>query len=254
MRMAACAAALAALVVSVQGEEKASVAQTPMTGDVEKVSYAVGLNVGEMLVAQQTEIDFASFTAGVSDRLKNAKPRISQQEALEVLVKEKQRYATRMQREAEKNHANGAAFLEKNKSKKGVTVTQSGLQYEVVKEGAGPRPSMFDTVTFHCKSMFLDGTEFDNTRTKGIPTTHELLKLFRGWQEGMQLMKCGSVYTFFLPPEMAYGKAGNPYLRIGPDTTLIFEIELLSTTNQPPASATLPPAVSNVPPAPVGTP
>lgn len=229
--MVVYAAAVAALVMPVMGEEKAAAAKMPMTGDVEKVSYAIGLNVGEMLVAQETEIDLTAFMAGVSDRMKNATPRINQQQALEVLTKEKQRFADKMQNDARKNKETGTLFLDKNKSKKGVTVTVSGLQYQVVTETTGPKPSLFDTVMFHCKSMFLDGTEFDNTRTRGTPTNRELRQLFKGWQEGMQLMSTGSVYLFYVPSDLAYGRAGNPYLKIGPDMSLIFEIELLSFRN-----------------------
>jgi len=210
---------------------------SPLTTEVEKISYAVGLNVGEMLVAQETEIDFPALVEGVRDRMRNAKTRLTLAEAKTVIEKERQQYFRRQQQAALTNSIAGQKFLEENKKRPGVQVTPSGLQFEVVKQGNGLRPACTDIVTFHCKSMFIDGRVFDDTTKRGEPTTFPLTNLIGGWREGIQLMNRGTVARLFVPPQLAYGRAGQPYVKIGPDMTLMFEVELLDFTNAPAATA-----------------
>jgi FKBP-type peptidyl-prolyl cis-trans isomerase FkpA len=120
----------------------------------------------------------------------------------------------------------GEKFLTENKSKDGVKTTSSGLQYKVLKEGAGKKPSATDTVVCHYRGTLLDGTEFDSSYKRGEPAEFPLNRVIPGWTEGVQLMKEGSKYQFFIPSKLAYGSAGAGGV-IGPDETLIFEVELI---------------------------
>ncbi len=120
----------------------------------------------------------------------------------------------------------GKAFLAENRSKEGVVVTSSGLQYQVLEEGDGPKPSATDRVTVHYRGTLIDGTEFDSSYRRGRPATFGLNQVIRGWTEGLQLMGVGSKYRLFIPSNLAYGKRGAGNL-IGPDEALIFEVELL---------------------------
>lgn len=128
----------------------------------------------------------------------------------------------------EANRAAGAAFLEENKGKPGVVATASGLQYLVVVAGSGPRPRPTDEVTVHYRGTLVDGTEFDSSHARGEPASFRLDAVIPGWVEALQLMPVGSVYRLFIPPELAYGEKGAG-LMIGPEATLLFEVELLAT-------------------------
>jgi FKBP-type peptidyl-prolyl cis-trans isomerase len=138
----------------------------------------------------------------------------------------------------EKNASEGTKFLEENKRKEGVKTTASGLQYKAIKEGTGPQPKETDTVTVNYRGTLMDGkTEFDSSYKRGEPATFPLSGVIRGWTEGLQLMKVGSKYQFFIPPNLAYGdRAVGP--DITPNSTLIFEVELLGV--KPPETASSP--------------
>jgi FKBP-type peptidyl-prolyl cis-trans isomerase FkpA/FKBP-type peptidyl-prolyl cis-trans isomerase FklB len=127
---------------------------------------------------------------------------------------------------AAENLARGRAFLEENASKDGITVTASGLQYEVLQEGDGPSPSARSTVTVHYRGTLLDGSQFDSSYERGEPISFPLNRVIAGWTEGLQLMQVGASYRFFIPSELAYGSHGAGGA-IGPNETLIFEVELL---------------------------
>jgi FKBP-type peptidyl-prolyl cis-trans isomerase len=133
---------------------------------------------------------------------------------------------------AQKNLADGEKFLTENKTKEGVKTTESGLQYKVLEAGEGPSPKAGDTVTVHYRGTFVDGTEFDSSYQRGEPATFPLTGVIPGWTEALQLMKKGSKWMLFIPSELAYGErgAGN---RIPPNSTLIFEVELLSSQETP---------------------
>ena len=128
----------------------------------------------------------------------------------------------------EENRAEGAAFLAENRSKPGVVTTGSGLQYLVLVAGSGPKPQKTDTVTVHYRGTLIDGTEFDSSHRRGEPAAFPLDAVIPGWVEALQLMPAGSTYRLFIPPELAYGEAGAG-AAIGPNTTLLFEIELIAT-------------------------
>jgi FKBP-type peptidyl-prolyl cis-trans isomerase len=128
---------------------------------------------------------------------------------------------------AEKNKSEGEAFLKANADKDGVKITASGLQYQVIKEGEGQKPKAEETVKVHYAGTLLDGTEFDSSYKRGEPTTFPLNRVIRGWTEGLQLMTVGSKYRFFIPSNLAYGPQGAGQ-QIGPNSTLIFDVELLA--------------------------
>lgn len=128
---------------------------------------------------------------------------------------------------ADKNLKEGQDFLAENGKKAGVTTTASGLQYEVLKQGDGPQPTAADKVTVHYRGTLLDGTEFDSSYKRGQTATFPLKGVIRGWTEGLQLMKTGSTFRFFIPPDLGYGSYGAGRM-IGPNATLIFDVELIS--------------------------
>ena len=209
----------------------------------EKLSYAIGLEIGTSLKNLPTEIDLAVFVQAVEDGLKGEKPLLTQQQALEIkkefgkkVREERARERTEL---AEKNQKEGEAFLAENKNKKGVVTTESGLQYVVLHEGDGPKPKATDRVKVHYRGTLIDGTEFDSSYKRGTPATFSLKGVVAGWTEALQLMKVGSKYRLFIPSELAYGKRGRGP-KIGPNAVLIFELELLEIAKKPSGQDTAP--------------
>ncbi len=209
----------------------------------EKLSYAIGLEVGTSLKNLPTEIEFPVFVQAVEDGLKGKKPLLTQEQALEIKMefgkKVREERARERKELAEKNRKEGEAFLAENKKKKGVVTTESGLQYMVLHEGEGPKPKATDRVKVHYRGTLIDGTEFDSSYTRGKPATFALKGVVAGWTEALQLMKVGSKYRLFIPSELAYGKRGRGP-KIGPDAVLIFELELLEIEKKPAGQGTAP--------------
>ncbi len=205
-------------------------AERELTTLSEKVSYLVGQDVGNSLKNRDAALDLDLVMEGIQDSFHGKESRIPQEEAAQI----KRDYAqkTREERAAkaaalgEKNSAEGAAFLAENAKKEGVITTASGLQYQVVSEGSGDKPQASDQVRVHYRGALLDGTEFDSSHTRGQPATFYLNRVIRGWTEGVQLMPVGSKYRLFIPPELAYGARGAGQ-KIGPNATLVFDVELL---------------------------
>jgi len=195
----------------------------------EKASYAVGLDIGRSLARYGTAIELPLLIRGIEDSLKRNKPLLSPEEAAKVTTE----FFQKMQRElAEKNQVAEEAFLAENKKKEGVKTTASGLQYMVVQEGEGPTPKPTDRVRVNYRGTLLDGTEFDSSYSRGEPTTFEVRRVIPGWTEGLQLMKVGSKYRFFIPSRLAYREQGaGP--SIGPNAMLLFEVELLGIEPSP---------------------
>ncbi len=197
--------------------------------DQDIISYSIGYQVGSDFRHQGIEIDPASLVRGVQDALAGTEPGMTPQEMHTTLsdlqqkitdAQEKQRKATLQQ-----NLDAGRAFMEGNAPKAGVTTLPSGLQYQVIKEGEGASPKTTDTVTVHYRGTLIDGSEFDSSYRRGQPATFRLNTAIKGWTEGLQLMKPGAKYKFFVPPDLAYGERGGG-AKIPPNSTLIFEIEL----------------------------
>jgi FKBP-type peptidyl-prolyl cis-trans isomerase FklB len=205
----------------------------PLKDQKDKVSYSIGLNIGANLARQNVEINPDALTAGIKDSIAG-KPQLTQDQIKEVMTAFEKDLQAKQKAAGEKNAAEGAKFLEENKKKEGVKTTASGLQYKVIKEGTGPQPKATDTVTVNYRGTLIGGKEFDSSYKRGQPATFPLGGVIKGWTEGLQLMKPGSKYQLFVPPDLAYGeRAVGPDL--SPNSTLIFEVELLEI--KPPEQA-----------------
>jgi len=202
----------------------------PLKDQKDKVSYSIGLNIGSNLGRQNVEINPEALTAGVKDAIAG-KPQLTQDQIKEVMTAFEKDMQQKQKAAGEKSAAEGKTFLEENKKKEGVKTTASGLQYKVIKEGTGTQPQATDTVTVNYRG---------SSYKRGQPATFPLNGVIKGWTEGLQLMKTGSKYQLFVPPDLAYGER-----TVGPDlapnSTLIFEVELLDA--KPAAEAGTSPAV-----------
>jgi len=201
-----------------------------LESDAQKASYGVGFQMGGQLQGVESHLDMAAFMAGVRDGMGAKESAVPQEEvaaafeAMNALMQEEE--MARMAEEGEKNSADGAAFLAENATKEGVMVTESGLQYEVLREGDGARPGPEDQVSIQYKGTLIDGTQFDSSYDRGEPSTFAVGSVIPGFSEGLQLMPVGSHYRFFVPSNLGYGPQGTGGT-IGPNATLIFEVELL---------------------------
>jgi FKBP-type peptidyl-prolyl cis-trans isomerase len=197
----------------------------------EKASYAMGQRMVSNLVRVSQEIDEASLIQGIKDALAQKPPLIDSQTEAEALQEYNEvlqkALADQLNAEAEINLKAASEFMEKNKQRDGVIVTESGLQYEILQEGSGANPTALDNVKVHYRGTLLNGTEFDSSYSSGEPVTFRLDGVIPGWTEGIQLMTPGAKYKFYMPPELAYGARGAGNI-IGPNSALIFEVELLS--------------------------
>ncbi len=211
-----------------------------LTTLTDKVSYLVGQDVGNSLRNRDTGLDLELVIEGIRDSFAAREPRIPQEEAAEIKREYTQKIREERAAEAaamgETNRAAGEAFLAENAKKEGVVTTASGLQYQVVNAGTGPKPEASDQVRVHYTGTLLDGTEFDSSHTRGQPATFYLNRVIRGWTEGLQLMPVGSKYRLFIPSDLAYGPRGAGQ-KIGPHATLIFDVELLEIVGQNQESA-----------------
>jgi FKBP-type peptidyl-prolyl cis-trans isomerase FklB len=219
--------------------QEAPAAATPGTSvfktQKEKVSYAIGLNVGWSVSSnihrESVDVDTDILMQGIRDVLAGGKTLMSDDEAKTILtalqadLQKKQE--EKIQRLGEANKKEGDAFLAANKTKEGVVTLPSGLQYKILTQGTGPKPKASDSVVCNYKGTLIDGTEFDSSYKRGQPTTFPVDHVVKGWMEALQLMPVGSKWQLFVPPELAYGPGGRGPA-IGPNATLIFEIELLS--------------------------
>jgi FKBP-type peptidyl-prolyl cis-trans isomerase FklB len=197
----------------------------------DKASYAVGLNIGQHLRTDSIDVDPKIVIQGINDALTGGKKLLTDQEtqaALAALQNDMRKKQTElMQQAAGTNKKAGDDFLAANKTKEGVVTLPSGLQYKILKQGTGPKPTASDTVMCHYRGTLLNNTEFDSSYKRGQPQAINLGQVIKGWNEALQLMPVGSKWQLFIPPQLAYGEnAMGPV--IGPNSTLIFEIELLS--------------------------
>ena len=197
----------------------------------EQAGYLVGADVGRSLAPIKDEIDLPVMMQALRTVLANGKPLLSDEEANAIRTAFSQQVQGKVQAaaaaQAGKNAAEGAAFLAKNKAVKGVHVTPSGLQYLVLRQGAGPRPKASDRVRVNYEGKLLDGTVFDSSYARGEPAEFALDQVIAGWTEGLTLMPVGSKYRFWIPANIAYGDKGTPGGPIPPNATLQFDVELM---------------------------
>lgn len=211
----------------------ASAADTKMTlkDDKDKVSYAIGLNIGKSMKQEGLDINPDALAAAMKDVFAGAKPQLTDEQVQTVMQDfQKKMMAKQMAAREEglgKNKAEGEKFLADNKKKAGIKTTASGLQYKVITAGTGKTPKATDTVKTHYRGTLINGTEFDSSYKRGEPAEFPVNGVIKGWTEALQLMKEGAKWQLFIPSELAYGERGAGK-DIGPNSTLIFDIELLS--------------------------
>ncbi len=197
----------------------------------DKASYAIGMNIGKGLHKDSVDVDPAILLRGLKDGMAGGKTLLTDDEAKSAMgaiqadLRKKQ--DAKMAIVSDANKKEGDAFLAENKTKQGVVTLPSGLQYKILKEGSGPKPSASDSVVCNYKGTLIDNTEFDSSYKRGQPATFPVGQVIKGWTEVLQLMPVGSKWQVFVPSDLAYGPRA-PGGAIGPNSTLIFEIELLS--------------------------
>ena len=208
----------------------ANVMATELETDAQKLGYIIGMDIGSSLKQQGTELDLDTLIDAIRATYNDEALAMTPEEAASV----RETFIAARRAEAEQqrdsmgsiNAAEGDKFLLENRVKEGVQVTDSGLQYKVVVMGEGAKPVASDKVTVHYRGTLLNGEEFDSSYSRNQPTSFQLDQVIPGWTEGVQLMPVGSKFMFYIPPGLAYGaNGGGP---IGPNATLIFEVELLS--------------------------
>jgi len=197
----------------------------------QKVSYMIGLDIAKSLTPVKDEIEFDTMTKAIKTALAGETPLMDEKQAAAVREAFGQKLQAKqiadMLAKAKANLTEGETFLAANAKKPGIQTTASGLQYQVLSEGKGAKPKATDTVRVHYKGTLLDGKTFDSSIDRGEPVVFPLNQVVPGWQEGIALMPVGSKYKFWIPSKLGYGEKGTPGGPIGPNQTLVFEVELL---------------------------
>ncbi|MEM6580469.1 MAG: FKBP-type peptidyl-prolyl cis-trans isomerase [Pseudomonadota bacterium] len=206
----------------------------------QRLSYGIAYTLGQRMAADSVPMDVDAFTEGLRDSLTGAEPKLSQ-EQIQSEMQAYQEEAMAEQQAAQAavavtNQEAATAYLAENATREGVTVTDTGLQYEVVEAGDGPLPGPDDTVEVHYRGTLLDGTEFDSSYNRGETVTFGVSQVIPGWTEALQLMPVGSTYKLTIPPELGYGAGGAGGV-IGPNAALLFDVELIAIPSQAEAPA-----------------
>lgn len=248
---------IAGLSFSALGADQAPAKPTPKTDakaesagskdlkdEKDRVSYSIGLNMGSNLKRQSVEINTDTFMKGLKDALDGGKPLMTESEIQETMrsfqVALRAKQEEKRKADGEKNKVAGEAFLAENKKKEGVKTTESGLQYKIIKEGTGGSPKPADRVEVIYRGTLIDGTEFDSTaKHGGKPAQFGVTGVIPGWTEALQMMKTGSKWQLFIPSNLAYKDRGQGQT-IGPNSTLIFDVELVSIKEPEPTIQPLP--------------
>jgi FKBP-type peptidyl-prolyl cis-trans isomerase FklB len=203
---------------------------TELKTQKEKTSYAVGMSMAASIKTNAIDVDVDALVKGIRDSILGGKTLMTEEQARETMAVLQKDLQAKMQERAKvqavKNKKEGEEFLAKNKVKEGVKTLPDGLQYKVITEGKGKSPSATDTVTVNYRGTLVDGTEFDSSYKRGQPATFPVNGVIKGWTEALQLMKEGAKWQLFIPPSLAYGERGAGAV-IGPNATLIFEVELI---------------------------
>jgi FKBP-type peptidyl-prolyl cis-trans isomerase FkpA len=225
------AIALLTLGLAACGKDGASPQSVDLEAESARFGYAIGVDLGESLSPVRDEIDIDALKAGLDDAYQGRDLKLDDVAREEIKNAAAERIqasqAKAMSERAEASKEAGDKFMAENAARDGVTVTDSGLQYEVLTDAEGAKPTAEDRVTVHYRGTLIDGTEFDSSYSRGEPVTFPLGNVIAGWTEGVQLMSPGAKYKFVIPASLGYGErgAGN---RIGPNETLVFEVELIS--------------------------
>ena len=205
--------------------------QSTLTTDKQKDSYALGMNVGRGLAQQPVDIDVTTFMQGIRDALEKHKSQLTDDQIKAALAQLQSQANTKAEAEnhalGEANLKQGEEFLTSNKTKPGVVALPSGLQYKIITTGTGPKPTASDTVVCDYSGTLINGKEFDSSYRRGQPASFPVGGVIKGWTEALQMMPVGSKWELFIPPDLAYGSRGAG-ADIGPNATLIFEVELHS--------------------------
>jgi len=200
-----------------------------VSSDKGKLSYAVGWDIGQDIKRRSTEFDVESLITAIRDTVADRDPQVPGEEMQTLLTelqqKVRQEQVEAFQALAAENQAASQEFLEGNKTKTGIVVMPSGVQYRVIEEGDGSRPGMESTVKVHYRGSKMDGREFDSSFARGVPEEFTVNSVLQGWQEVLPLMKQGSTWQIFIPPELAFGQRGNP--PVGPNEALMFDLKLV---------------------------
>jgi len=204
----------------------ASAADPKIETQAQKLGYAVGIQMGVSLQREGIEPDLDALYLGIRDAMEGKQPRISQDEARAALMAAHDEQEKKRGSMAAKNKEAGTKFLAENAKKPGVKTTASGLQYKVISSGKGKSPTLESTVTTHYTGKLIDGTVFDSSRERGQPATFPVKGVISGWTEALQMMKEGDHWEVFLPADLAYGERGAGQA-IGPNATLVFDVELI---------------------------
>jgi FKBP-type peptidyl-prolyl cis-trans isomerase FklB len=227
------------------GAKSPATAAAPLQTAKQKASYAIGQNIGKGLKKDEVDVDSASLARGIRDAILGNKSLLTDEEAKAALmalateVRAKQQ--VKLDQLGAANKKEGAEFLAANKTKEGVVTLPSGLQYKIEKPGTGPKPAIGDKVTCNYSGTLIEGKEFDSSYKRGQPVTLQVGEVIKGWNEALQLMPVGSKWQLFVPSDLAYGDHGAGQ-DIGPNATLIFEVELLSIAPKDASPATKPEA------------
>ena len=198
----------------------------------QKVSYAIGMGLGKNLKHDSVQVDSAALLRGLKDALADAKPLLTDEEAKAAITQLQADVRAKEEEKAKvaalQNKMKGDAFLAANKTKEGVVTLPSGLQYKIMTAGTGPKPTPEDIVSCNYRGTLVDGTEFDSSYKRGEPIKIPVGQVIKGWTEAIQLMPVGSKWQLYIPSNLAYGDRGAPGSPIGPNSTLIFDVELLA--------------------------
>lgn len=210
--------------------------------EVKRVSYGMGLGLGQRIKQEPFDIDVDVFSQGIKDAIAGNEPLMTQQEiATEMQAFQQQQVANQqeqMNKVGEQNKLDGEAFLAENATKEGVVTTETGLQYKVLTEGDGAKPGATDVVEVNYAGKLLDGTEFDSSYKRGASVSFPVNGVIPGWTEALQLMPVGSKWELYIPSDLAYGPGGTSGGPIGPNATLVFEVELIAIEPSEPAEST----------------
>ncbi|WP_455200826.1 FKBP-type peptidyl-prolyl cis-trans isomerase [Kaarinaea lacus] len=224
---------LLSCVIAIASLASFSVTAAELKSNKQKYSYAIGFQIGSNLKREGADVDVQAIAQGIKDVLTDAKLSVSMEDMQAAVLEMQKEQQAKRQARGDKAKKAGEEYLAKNKKEKGVKELPSGIQYKVIKEGKGSKPKATDTIVAHYKGTLINGTEFDSSYGRGQPATFAVNQVIQGWQQILPLMPTGSKWKVVIPSDLAYGPRGAG-ANIGPNETLIFEVELLEIKKQEP--------------------